>query len=75
MSSTEDPLSQPTPPETQADPEATGADELEQLSTQELHDRAVSWAEHHLDVKFFWRLLKAIPTAEAITGGRRRAIR
>jgi hypothetical protein len=43
-------------------------DELERLSTQELHDRSLSWAERHLDVKFFWRLLKAIPTAEAITG-------
>jgi hypothetical protein len=43
-------------------------DEFERLSTQELHDRAISWAERHLDVRFFWRLLKAIPTAEAITG-------
>jgi hypothetical protein len=59
VSSTEDSAPEP-PPET--------PEQLERLSTQELHDRAVSWAERHLDVRFFWRLLKAIPTAEAITG-------
>ncbi len=41
---------------------------LEELSTQELHDRAVRRAERHLDVKFFWSLLQAIPAAEAASG-------
>ena len=45
------------------------ADEnLEELSTQQLHDRAVRRAERHLDVKFFWSLLKAIPAAETLAG-------
>jgi hypothetical protein len=44
------------------------ADELEQLSTRELHDRAVRHAEKHFDVKFFWSLLKLIPAAETISG-------
>lgn len=44
------------------------AQDLEQLSTQELHDRAVRYAEHHLDVRFFWRLLEAIPAAQAASG-------
>jgi hypothetical protein len=44
------------------------ADEFEQLSTQELHDRAVHRAEKHLDVKFFWSLLQAIPAAQAAGG-------
>jgi len=43
-------------------------DELDELSTQELHDRAVRRAERHLDVKFFWSLLKMIPVAEAVSG-------
>ncbi len=44
------------------------ADDLDQLSTHELHDRAVHRAEHHVDVKFFWSLLKAIPAAEMLSG-------
>lgn len=44
------------------------ADDLEQLSTHELHDRAVRRAEKHLDVKFFWSLLQIIPAAETATG-------
>jgi hypothetical protein len=44
------------------------ADELDELSTEELHDRAVRRAERHLDVRFFWRLLEAIPAAEAARG-------
>jgi hypothetical protein len=43
-------------------------DELDELSTEELHDRAVRRAERHLDVRFFWRLLEAIPAAEAARG-------
>jgi hypothetical protein len=44
------------------------ADDLDGLSTRELHDRAVHRAEKHLDVKFFWSLLKLIPVAEAASG-------
>jgi hypothetical protein len=44
------------------------SEDLEQLSTLELHDRAVHRAERHLDVKFFWSLLELIPTAETLTG-------
>ncbi|HEY2216122.1 MAG TPA: hypothetical protein VGH21_01420 [Solirubrobacteraceae bacterium] len=43
-------------------------DELDQLSTRELHDRAVHRAERHVDVKFFWSLLQLIPAAEAVSG-------
>jgi hypothetical protein len=42
--------------------------DLEALSTQELHDRAVRRAERHLDVRFFWSLLEMIPAAEAASG-------
>ena len=41
---------------------------LEELPTEELHDRALAHAERHLDVKFFWSLLKAIPAAESLAG-------
>jgi len=43
-------------------------EELERLSSKELHDRAVRLAERRLDVGFLWRLLKAIPVAEAAAG-------
>jgi hypothetical protein len=46
---------------------STGED-LDALSTHELHDRAVRRAEHHLDVKFFWSLLELIPAAETVAG-------
>ena len=44
------------------------AEDLEQLSTHELHDRAVHRAEKHFDVKFFWSLLEIIPAAETASG-------
>ena len=44
------------------------ADDLDQLSTHELHDRAVHRATTHLDVKFFWSLLKVIPAAQTASG-------
>ena len=47
---------------------ADDADELERLSTKELHDRALRHAERHLDVKFLWSLLKMVPVAEAVSG-------
>ena len=43
-------------------------DELEALPSRELHDMAVRRALHHLDVEFFWELLRAIPAAEASEG-------
>ena len=43
-------------------------DPLDQLSSKELHDRAVKHALKHLDVKFFWRLLEYLPAAEAAAG-------
>jgi hypothetical protein len=44
------------------------ADTLDDLSTHELHDRAIRRAERHVDVRFFWSLLKLIPAAEAASG-------
>jgi hypothetical protein len=46
----------------------TGREDLEKLPSKELHDRAVHLAERRLDVRFLWRLLKAIPVAEAAAG-------
>jgi hypothetical protein len=43
-------------------------DELEKLSSRELHDLAVRRALHHVDVEFLWQLLRAIPAAEASEG-------
>ncbi|MGC5010810.1 hypothetical protein ACLQ2R_08615 [Streptosporangium sp. DT93] len=43
-------------------------DELEALSAQQLHDRAVHYAVHHGDLGFLWELLTLIPAAEASTG-------
>jgi hypothetical protein len=44
------------------------ADNLDQLSSRELHDRAVRRAVHHLDVKFLWDLLRELPAGEAAAG-------
>ena len=46
----------------------TRRDELDALTSQELHDRAVSHARRHLDVKFLWELLKVVPAAEVAAG-------
>ncbi len=43
-------------------------DELDALSSRELHGLAVRRALHHLDVEFLWELLRAIPAAEASEG-------
>ncbi|HEY0346247.1 MAG TPA: hypothetical protein VGC59_16460 [Solirubrobacteraceae bacterium] len=43
-------------------------DPLERLSSQELHDLAVRHALRHLDVRFFIRLMEALPVAEAAAG-------
>jgi hypothetical protein len=49
------------------------SDVLEELSTLELHDRAIRRAERHLDIKFLWSLLEMIPAAEASGGDVREA--
>jgi hypothetical protein len=41
---------------------------LDDLSSQELHDLSVSRAKRHLDVKFFYNLMKVLPAAEAAAG-------
>jgi hypothetical protein len=43
-------------------------DDLERLSSPELHDLAVRHARRHLDVKFFWDLVQLLPPAEASAG-------
>jgi hypothetical protein len=43
-------------------------DTLDQLSSKELHDLAVQRARKHLDVKFFWELIRTVPAAEAAAG-------
>jgi len=44
------------------------SDDLERLSSEELHDLAVSRAKRHLDVRFFWNLMQTLPAAEAAAG-------
>ena len=44
------------------------ADPLDRLSSEELHDLAVNHARRHLNVKFYWDLLKYLPAAEAAAG-------
>jgi hypothetical protein len=43
-------------------------EELDKLSSRELHDMAVRRALHHADVEFLWDLLRSIPEAEAVEG-------
>jgi len=43
-------------------------EELDALSSRELHDMAVHRAEKHADVKFLWQVLRALPAAEAAEG-------
>jgi hypothetical protein len=43
-------------------------EELDKLTSRELHDLAVRRALHHVDVEFLWELLRAIPAAEASEG-------
>ena len=46
----------------------TTFEELDKLSSRQLHDMAVRRAVHHLDVEFLWQLLRDIPAAEASEG-------
>jgi hypothetical protein len=48
-------------------------EELEALSTKELHDRAMALAKHRLDAGFLWRLVKALPVAEQLAGDDQRS--
>jgi hypothetical protein len=52
----------------------TTFEELDALSSRELHDRAVTRAERHLDVKFFWRLMSESPAAEVADGDTEQAV-
>jgi hypothetical protein len=49
-------------------PAMSRREELDALSSKELHDRAVRRAEKHLDVRFLWNLMKMVPAAEAAAG-------
>jgi hypothetical protein len=46
----------------------TTFEELDQLSSAELHDRATAVAKHRLDLRFFWKLFESIPEARALAG-------
>jgi len=46
----------------------TTFEELDALSSRELHDRAVKRAEHRLDIPFFWRLVQEGTAADAAGG-------
>lgn len=46
----------------------TRFEDLDRLTSRELHDRAFRHAEHHLDVRFFWDLIEEIPVAEMAEG-------
>jgi transposase len=46
----------------------TTREDLDALSSRELHDKAVHHALHHADVEFLWELLRALPAAEAAEG-------
>ena len=43
-------------------------EELDQLSTEELRDRAFAVAEHRTDVGFFWDLIKHLPATASLEG-------
>ena len=47
---------------------AADDDGLDALSSKELHDLAVKRAKHHLDVRFYWKLMQLLPAAEAGAG-------
>jgi hypothetical protein len=43
-------------------------EELNRLSSRELHDRAMARAKHRLDVRFYWDLMQITPVAEVTAG-------
>lgn len=42
--------------------------ELEKLSSEELHDRAMAEARRRVDLGFLWSIVKAVPAAQAAAG-------
>ena len=42
--------------------------ELEKLSSQELHDRAMERARHRMDLPFMWEVIRLLPAAHAAAG-------
>jgi hypothetical protein len=48
-------------------------EELEALPTRQLHDRALEVARRRVDVGFLWRLIEALPVAEAAVGDDQRS--
>ena len=48
-------------------------DELDQLPTKHLHDRALQIARDRHDAGFLWQLLKLLPVAEAASGDEERS--
>ena len=46
----------------------TSREELDALSSHELHDRAVHRAIRHADIGFLWELLRELPASEAARG-------
>lgn len=46
----------------------TSREELESLSSHELHDRAIHLALRHMDIGFLWELLRELPASEAARG-------
>jgi hypothetical protein len=51
----------------------TGREHLEALPTKTLHDRAIGVARRRMDVGFLWRLIEALPFAEAVVGDEQRS--
>lgn len=49
-----------------SDEERPSVEELDQLSTEQLRQRAFDRAEHHHDIGFFWDLIKHLPSADDI---------
>ncbi|MEU8345138.1 hypothetical protein [Actinomadura meyerae] len=45
-----------------------GGENLDELSSKELYERAMDLAKRRRDVGFLWELLRAIPAAAASTG-------
>lgn len=42
--------------------------ELEKLSSEELHERAMTEARRRVDLGFLWSVVKAVPAAQAVAG-------
>lgn len=51
-----------------SDEQRPTVEQLDQLSTEELRQRAFERAEHHHDIGFFWDLVKHLPSADDIAG-------